>query len=441
MSLLGTGTQRSIVRSLDEPGTLNVTIPYTPHDAKGKGGPYEFHQDRYVYPYRAVFAGTGGGKTLCTVFDVLMWGLQNPNAQIGEWEPTYPMVRNILWPTWRKLIGGFNSSPLVSHWRKGEKTLELVTGATYYFGSMEDPEANEGPNLDLGHLDEARIVTHLAGEDGALNVITRRLRGSEKGMKIGFIVSSSAPKKALHLFFENPRTRMPGSKVYRWSSLDNPHLPQSYETIIARYTGASKERMVEGRFALAEGLVYSEYRPEKHLRPPPDRRIWKRVTYGVDWGFTHNAAVIAVVWTGNIAHVIDEWVHAGRGDDEIHQALWDMKKRYGDGPTYAGADRPEAIAFLGKPLHDKTGKMKAPPHRFVDKYVGRVEDRIDVINSRLKAGELTIDKDRCPHIQEEIEDHGRKPNGEPEDEGNDALDGMAYGVVGGSRLVERSGTW
>jgi hypothetical protein len=206
-----------------------------------------------------VFAGTGAGKTLCGLAEDIRWCRENTGIVGYVFEPTYPMVKRILLPTLeRDLLLGcpVESNEFVSKFNRADMCLEFKNGSRLWFGSLDDPEKSEGVNIDFAHLDEPRLMRHF---DVCWNVIRRRLRGSNQNIPYprGAWVTTTpdTPGSCLFNFFENPLTKNPLGKIYRWSIFENPNLPRQFlEEMKRTHSGGYAERFLYGRFAeIAQG--------------------------------------------------------------------------------------------------------------------------------------------------------------------------------------------
>jgi len=316
------------------------TIPYVPHD-----GQLPFHRDRYKIKYRLASAGTGSGKTTAGLFEIVSWLLENQGAVGYSFEPTIPMVRRILLPGLERLLGSpLGKSPLVEDFRETDKRLDLVGGSRYWFGSLEDPEMAEGPNVDIIHIDEARLVRDFGT---SWKVAQRRIRGSVPGkFPTGAFVTTTpdAPGSEIFKFFEDPKTRDPEAKVYRWTLDDNKaNLPPGYiESIKRSHTGGLFERFVLGRFA-AVGSVSFEYDSTRHeLAVPRDKIV--DVAYGADFGWTNPSCLLAVGFDGDDrAYILREFYQPRTKTEVLITELKLMMEEYGQGPVYCDRSEPRTI--------------------------------------------------------------------------------------------------
>ena len=353
--------------SLEAPQTIQ--LPYSPHRGQEK-----FHWDRFEVPYRALLGGTGSGKTLAGVAEDLYWSIKHPGIVGYIFEPTFPMVKRILIPTFEKLLGSpLESSPLVENFNRGDMKITFTNLSVLWLGSLDNPERAEGPNIDFIHLDEARLVRDF---DTAWKVIQRRLRGSGGGHPIGAWVTSTPdhPGSPMHRFFEDPRTKSPEAQVFRMSVYANrANLPKAYIKELERgHTGGLAERFLWGRFAdVAEGALGFDL--TKHVVDMVNLDRLQKVVYGMDFGWTNPAAIVAVGIDGDgRAYVLDEFYKSRASDSTIIEAVKSFQHVYGIGTIYCDRSEPRMIEKMNR------AGLKAVPSK------GKREDGIRDMGSRFK---------------------------------------------------------
>jgi phage terminase large subunit len=325
---------------------LALEIKYEPHDKQ-----WAFHQGRYDWKYRAAFAGTGGGKTICGLAEGLVWSCENEGSVGYVFEPTYKMVRRTLIPTLEnsRLLGRpLIANPYVKDYRMGDNRIDFVNGSVLWFGSLEDPQMAEGPNIDWIMVDEAQYVRHF---DEAWEVILRRLRGSgrSKTNRQGAWVTTTPPAllpgDRLYEFFEDADTRNPNSKVYRWSVHDNKdNLPKGYiEDLVRSHTGSLAKRFIEGKFAPA-GTGSFDYDSQIHEVENTDRIHFNKIIYGVDFGWTNPSAIVAVGFDGDgRAYVLDEFYQNRTQMEVLISEAKLMRQQWGAGLFVCDRSEPQAI--------------------------------------------------------------------------------------------------
>lgn len=335
------------------------TIPYVPHDAQRP-----FHMDRYKVKFRLLRGGTGSGKTIAGVFEMLSWLLENPGCVGYIFEPIYKMVPRILIKTLHDLLGyPFFSNPIIVDYNKGEHRIDLVNRSQLWFGGLDDPEMAEGPNIDVVQIDEARLIRHF---DVAWRVVQRRIRGSVPGKyPTGAWVTTTpnAPGSPLHLFFENPKTRNPESKSYNMALDDNPHLTEDYIRNIKRtHHGGLAERFIWGRFAaVGAGTIPFDY--TVHVITPSQfkRNIIIHWVYGIDFGWTNPSCILVIGFDRDgRAYVVDEFYMPRVTEDRVLAEGKAFIQRYGPGRFYCDPTQLQTIKWL---CDNSIDAVKSEPKR------------------------------------------------------------------------------
>lgn len=312
-----------------------------------------FHAARNIYRFRGAICGTGAGKTLCGLAEAIEWSKLYPGSVGYIFEPTFPMVRRILIPTLERdlLLGKpFEANPDIVNFNKGEMRLDWRNGTQWWFISLEDPERAEGPNIDWGMIDEARLIRDFGT---SLRVIRRRLRGSNPRRKyptgLWITTTPNAPGSELHNFLENPKTKHPDSRVFRWSIFDNPKLSEEFRRDIVRsHHGGLAERFIYGRFAaVGAGTIPFDY--DLHVIPPSQFRknIIVKWVYGIDFGWTNPSCVLVIGFDKDgRAYVVDEYYEARVTEDRVLAEAKAFIQRYGNGTFYCDPTQQQTIEWL-----------------------------------------------------------------------------------------------
>lgn len=250
--------------------------------------------------------------------------------------------------------------------------------------------------MDWAWLDEARLVGDL---ETALHVIDRRLRGTGLGYQPIFWITTTpnAPGSILHKRCENPETAI--GKVYRISLFDNAaNLPPEYiKAVVKSHPGALGERFVYGRFSYVGGGELGFDGSIHVLNTNTDGSTITRMLYGVDWGWTNPAAIIALGVDGDgRCFAVDEIYQKNMGDDEIAEAIEELQVEWGKGPVYCGHDEPKSIE-----------KLRLKGINALIREGSRVEDGVREIGGRFKrAGDgrfrLYISR-RCVNLISELQ--------------------------------------
>lgn len=424
-----------------------MTVPYQPSP-----GQLAFHRDRYVVRERALLCGTAAGKTVPGAFEVLDWSLRHPGSAWLIAEPDIPMLKKAMYPAFRTVLGrDLINHPLTRRFNQTDRHITLPNGSEWWFVGLDDPRKVEGiPEVDGVWLDEARVVRKFAGEDGAWDQLTRRLRGRTLKPRTAILTTHSPTKEIVDTFkaqtvetreadgasFEVGHCINPMRRFYSWNTLAAATwrtLAQRDADILAsKYPEGSPARLrvLEGKYARPSGLVYDGFEPSRNVRLAPPPATADLVTYGLDLGWTHPAVLTVHYWQGESVHTVEEYVIERKGLDAIAGVITLAMAKHGHGVVHVGTDvrAPETVMELT----NRGIPAKA--------YIGKVEDGILVLNSRLHATRWLIHPD-CKTLIRQMDSYERDPvTGEPMKGDEDALDSARYGICGQGMMI-RGGTW
>jgi hypothetical protein len=362
-------------------------LKFIPHPAQN-----DFLAGRHIFTQRACSCGTGSGKTKVGIAEDIYWALHYPGSVGFIFEPNYPMMKRILFPTLesRDFLGckfPYKQNPWVADFVRDPSGMRLdwINGSQWWFVSLEDAErASEGPNIDYAHIDEARLVRNF--ETAWLGVL-RRLRGSQRVKvpvepSIWVTTTPDAPGTELYNALENPLTASKEMRVFRWSIFDNPTLPKKYVAEIVRtHHGGLADRFIYGKFAaVASGTL--PFDSNKHVREI-DPKMIEYMTYGVDIGWSNPSAIMANAFDHDgRGYFVDEFYKTETTDEELLEACVEMKQTWGDGVFYVDGRFPQTISKMRKGFVKPDG-TKVPGVKAVA-YTTKREDGLLELNSRFK---------------------------------------------------------
>lgn len=322
---------------------------------KYKGHPAQlpFHNDCWIYPFRAVFAGTGAGKSFMGGKEALDFAAHLKGSVGLIAEPTYKKINEVVIPTFKTLLGN-NYNYVIKNFNKAQMRLDLRNGSTIWMIGLDKPEAAEGMNVDWCWLDEARLVPKL---EEAMQSILRRLRGSghavpqrdyipDNWAALWVTTTPDHPGSVLNKFFEG-KDKLENSHVYRMSIDDNKeNLSKSYIDNIKRtHTGGLYDRFVLGLFAAVGGVAFAyDYTIHTQDFKVPGGKRGLPVRYGCDFGWVNPSALVAVkIDSDGRAYVIDEIYARQLSMDVLTDYLLGWYKEHGKGPIICDRSRPDNI--------------------------------------------------------------------------------------------------
>lgn len=276
-----------------------------------------------------LYAGAlGSGKTRALAIRLALRA-SVPGACEGLFRKTLVSLR----PTVLKaLLDGEGGQPAVLpsgsyHHAISGRTITIHHGGQILYGGLDDPGWIRSLNLTGAAVDQAEEL-----DETAWTELRGRIRVSVPGLSncLYGAANPSAPSHFLAKRFGLSRefpNAMPGCHPIRTRTIDNPFLPQDYINDLLSWSGVARQRLVEGEWVAAEGLVYPFDRTV-HVRQRSGP--FRRTVIGCDWGFTNPAAVLAVgMDDAGRLHVIDELYTRGMVSTEFVTRARAMAQQHG----------------------------------------------------------------------------------------------------------------
>ena len=221
------------------------------------------HQNKFIRSkekFVLLCGGYGSGKTVSLCLKALSELGRNPNKTILLAEPTYPMIRDVLQPTFELVL------------RQAGFDYEYVASATKYrvfwkqgwcdviMRSCESYQRWAGLNLAAGGIDEADQLR----DDRAWKMLLSRLRDGNTLTAFG----SGTPEgfKFVYKYWgDNPNT---GYKLIRGRTEDNTMLPEEFiNSLKENYDETLLKAYLQGEFVnLQQGATYYNFNRENNVK-------------------------------------------------------------------------------------------------------------------------------------------------------------------------------
>lgn len=194
----------------------------------------------------------GGGKSRFSAEKLHGYCLRYPNAMgMAIRKTKVSMTSGLVLMMERRVIG---RDPRVKHF-PSKARFEYSNGSILAYGGLADEEQRkrlrsigQDGSLDIVWMEEA-----IEFEEEDLNEVLARRRGRAAPWRQ--IMLSTNPDAPTHWI--NRRLIEGGeAHVYYSSASDNPYNPADYEATLAQLTGVEGERLREGKWVQASGIVY-----------------------------------------------------------------------------------------------------------------------------------------------------------------------------------------
>jgi len=247
------------------------------------GGQADFVLDERHFV--ALCGGVGSGKSYAGAARALMAGMGRVGEQVIPTPnlgiitaATYPMLRDATFRVFQDVAGEF-----IADVNRAEFRAVLVNGSEILFRSATDPDGLRGPNASWWWGDEAALYDVMAWR-----VMIGRLR--QHGQQ-GYAWLTTTPKGRNWLYREFVETGDPDYAIWRVSTRNNPFLSEAFVTSLeSAYSGDFARQELEGDFVTHEGLIYLEFRRERHTFTEPPSFAY--VVAGVDWGYANPGVIL-----------------------------------------------------------------------------------------------------------------------------------------------------
>jgi phage terminase large subunit len=300
------------------------------------------HQEKFCedteHRKLALVCGFGAGKTYALVSKSFMLAAMNVGHISAVFEPTSPMLRDILMRTMNDLLEEwqipytFRASPLpeyVLSFQEGTHTILLRTILTY--------QRLRGQNLCAVGFDEADTVPKRDAEQ-AMNMALARLRSGN----IQQFYATTTPEGHSWAFETFEKNAKEDTRLIKAKTSDNPYLPEGFiDSLLENYPPQLIQAYLNGNFTnLTTGAVYSRFDRSKHvidkLPFPVENEIIK---IGIDFNVMNCNAVVCVTAADKLI-IIDE-ITKQQDTDALAK---EIVRRYGNNkilvyPDASGANR------------------------------------------------------------------------------------------------------
>ena len=392
------------------------------------------------HKFRAFVAGFGSGKTWVGCAGLCRHALEFPRINSGYFAPSYPMIRDIFYPTIEEVAEDWGLRAVV---RKSDHEVSLYSGRVYrgtvICRSVDDPAKIVGFKIGKALVDELDVMKMHQAETAWRKIIAR-MRHKASGLQNGIDVTTTPEgfQFVYRQWVRDPATNPELAPLYgmvQASTYDNgKNLPDGYiESLRATYPAQLISAYLRGQFVnLTSGAVYPNFdrrlsHSDAELQPGEPLHV------GMDFNVLKMAAILCVVRDG--APIAVGELTGVRDTPTMAQLL---KDRFGgDGrsivvyPDASGGNTSsKAAGESDLSILRKAGlSVRANPAN------PAVRDRVNAVNGLIlnDRGErrLRVNTRLCPVLTEALEQQAYDKNGEPDKStGHDhAVDAIGYLVA------------
>lgn len=382
---------------------------------------------------RAFVGGYGSGKTWVGSMGITTHHMIHPRVNAGYFAPTYPLIRDIFYPTIDEVAYEFG---LRTEIREANKEVHFFAGRWYYgttiCRSMENPGTIVGFKIGHALVDELDLLP-IQKALTAWRKIQARMRVNDPTLRNGIDVTTTPEgfRAAHKLFVGDPDERPELKKNYgivHASTYDNEaNLPDTYiPSLFETYTKELVDAYIHGKFVnLTSGTVYRQY---DRVRCNSNETIKagkvgsknyadqaEPLLIGMDFNVTKMAATI-YVQRPNGWHAVAELKDVFDTPDmiKIIKERWHSKgHRIIIYPDPSGKNRETVDASKSDlSLLEQAGfEVRANNSN------PAVKDRVNATNKQLEIGKLWVNARLCPTVAKCFEGQVYDENGEPDKKG------------------------
>ena len=324
--------------------------------------------------FRALIAGTGGGKTWTGPWWLANEIAKNPQGLFGVGAPTHKMLER---QTVRELVNAFKGTSLEGEYKSTRGEYLLPTGGMIYLCSMQDPNLVEGGQYNAWWLDEAGQMAVWAWV-----VIQARL-----GFHEGNLLLTTTPYNLGWLYRDIYKPAQDGDTDYFVSQFPSTWNPQYPHREFERAKRTMDERTFAmrycGEFRKMSGLVWPgladwvcpQDETDAALQAAQDAPQSVQWVGGIDWGYNNPFVALSgfldsddVLWLTTERYVAETLLkdHASSLDQQsIYYADPSGKQQIEEmialGLTVYKADNDVTMGIERVTNRGKTGRLKISP--------------------------------------------------------------------------------
>ena len=381
--------------------------------------------------YRAFVSGFGGGKTVCGSMGVEMHHYAYPKVNSGYFAPSYPMIRDIFYPTIEEVSFMFDFNVKIN---QGNHEVHHYDGRRYMgttiCRSLDKPGSIIGFKIGHALIDEFDTLP-LSKALLAWRKIQARMRYKIDGLRNGIDVTTTPEGfLATHKLFVEDITAKPelgGSYgLIQASTYDNAaNLPDDYiPSLLDSYPVELVQAYLHGQFVnLKSGTVYRAYNRVTHNSKETINPNGDILFIGMDFNVQKMAARVFVKRTNGF-HCVAELNDILDTPEMIKviKERWAARNRIIVYPDASGAGRNSvgaSITDIGLLIGAGFEVRAKASNPFV-------KDRVNAVNVAFTKAKLFVNARECPRTASDLEKQAYDANGEPDktagfDHGNDAL--------------------
>jgi len=313
--------------------------------------PFMFDRNRYA----TLYGGAGSGKSHAACQKMLTRILAGYETEIKHkflvLRKTQPAVRKstfALAKNYRREWG----LQSISKVKKQELLIDFDNGSQIMFSGLDDPEKIKSIEGVTGiWLEEA---TEFTFEDYLQ--CDMRLRGPfDSYYQIMMTFNPSEDFWAKDEFIKKVN---PDASVLKTTYEDNPFLDEKYKEVLEnlRYKDEMTWKIyAKGEWGELKHKIYDKWVIKEVSRDPED---YKKIFYGLDFGFVEPAAWIKMGWKDGELYILDEIYTERKTNDQLSKMAYEGGFMEPNGLTIADSAEPKSIEEIKDQRFNIRGAIK-----------------------------------------------------------------------------------
>lgn len=368
-----------------------------------------FAKERFV----ALIAGLQSGKTVAGAVWARKMFDEYPKLDGLISAPSYKILEQSTLPKF------FEINPdLKRFYKKGDSVIVVPNRGKIYIRSTENPNVIEGMTLRWIWADEAGQMKLDAwiNFQGRLSILEGDLFITTTPYALNWLKTD---------FYDSWKKGVADYKVVQFRSIDSPYFPKAeFERAKETMDERTFRRRYCGLLERMEGLVYGDFMTTLHTCREKEIKF-KEVIAGIDWGFTHPAAVAVIgIDNDNCFYLIDEYYQAGKTTAEIIEKLKFFRDKYKVRFWYPDPAEPDRLKEM-----EQAGLFP----REVNKGKGSVSLGIDKVRELIKQNRFKVfEKNKYTLEEFSLYCYPNENNTISEDpikENDDLMDAIRYAIM------------
>jgi hypothetical protein len=373
------------------------------------------------HKFRAFVAGFGSGKTWVGCAGLCQHAWEFPRINAGYFAPSYPMVRDIFYPTIDEVAQDWGLSAVV---KRGDHEVALYAGRQYrttiICRSMDSPERIVGFKIGHALVDELDVMK-LPQAEAAWRKIIARMRQKADGLRNGIDVTTTPEgfrfvyRQWVKELREKPELQALYGMVQASTYQNGKNLPTGYiESLKATYPPQLIQAYLRGQFVnLQSGAVYPNFDRSKN-HTDDEIKPGDVLHVGMDFNVLKMAAVVFVTREGK-PRAVAELTNV-RDTPTMARTI---KERYKDH---------QVLIYPDASGQNTSSKNAAESDLSILRQAGLtvranhanplVKDRVNSVNALILNDEgerrLLVNTRTCPTYTEALEQQAYDKNGEPD---------------------------